>query len=76
LGQAQAWRNLVHFIIWGHHEGGRFFDVVKSSALRKRTSSITRRNNMKGNGAEGKIAQKGKSPTFPKLTVQTQRQLH
>jgi hypothetical protein len=30
---------------------------------------------MKGNGTEGKIAQKGKAQTIPRLKVQAQRKL-
>ncbi len=50
------------FTIQGHHESvSQMWDVVKSPTLRRKTSSITRRHTTKGNGAKGKIFQKGKN---------------
>jgi hypothetical protein len=44
-------------------------DGVKSPDSRRRISSLIRRHAMKGNGAEGKIPQKGKNPNTFKARV-------
>jgi hypothetical protein len=38
------------------------WDGVKNPGSRRKTNSFTRRHATKGNGIEGKIPQKGKSP--------------
>jgi hypothetical protein len=51
------------------------WDGVKSLGSRKRTSSLTRRHAMKGNGTEDKILPKGKGPNNSKVQVSNPKEI-
>jgi hypothetical protein len=51
------------------------WDGVKSPGSRRRTNSFTRRYAMKGNGTEGKIPQRGKSPNNFKAQVSNPKEI-